>query len=124
MSKKILIDAFYTQFNAFLKELANSYPEDADFPVFIETLNLVKFANPMMVVNYVKTEIVIPYKEKITNRDESFFLNFDYNKTEDVDLNIVDKLKTYISTMTDESKNTVWDYINLISRLVLKIDEL
>ena len=124
MSKKILIDAFYTQFNAFLNELANSYPEDADFPVFIETLNLVKFANPMMVVNYVKNEIVLPYQEKITNHDESFFLNYDYNTSQDVDLNIVEKLKTYISTMSVDSKNTVWDYINLISRLVLKIDEL
>ena len=124
MSKKILIDAFYTQFNAFLNELENSYPEDADFPVFIVTLNLVKFTNPMMVVNYVKNEIVLPYQEKITNRDESFFLNYDYNTAQDVDLNIVEKLKTYISTMSVDSKNTVWDYINLISRLVLKIDEL
>jgi len=123
MSKKVLIEAFYTQFNTFLKELSGLYPEDNDFPIFIETLNMAKFANPMLVVNSIKEEIVIPYMPKILSRDESFFMSFDY-KNKEVDLNIVDKLKGYISTMTEESKNIVWDYITLISKLVIKITDL
>jgi hypothetical protein len=123
MSKKILIEAFYTQFNSFLKELSNQYPEDTDFNVFIETLNMAKFANPMLVVNSIKAEIVDSYMDKIINRDQSFFMNFDY-KNKEIDLNIVDKLKGYISTMSEESKKIVWDYINLISKLVIKISEL
>jgi hypothetical protein len=123
MSKKVLIEAFYTQFNTFLKELSGLYPEDNDFPIFIETLNIAKFANPMLVVNSIKEELVIPYMPKILSRDESFFMNFDY-KNKEADLNIVDKLKGYISTMTEESKNIVWDYITLISKIVIKITDL
>jgi hypothetical protein len=123
MSKKVLIEAFFSQFNAFLSELATSYPDDTEFPVFIETLNLGKFANPMLVINYVKNEIAIPYRTKIENRDESFFMNFDYTKKQDVDLNIVEKLKGYMSTMSDSSKKVVWDYIDVITRIVIKISE-
>jgi hypothetical protein len=122
MSKKALIDAFFSQFNSFLTELSNAYPEDEEFPMFIETLNLAKFANPMLVINYVKQEIADPYLDKIQARDESFFMNFDYQKKE-VDLNIVEKLKGYMSTMTPESKKIVWDYIDIIVRLVVRITQ-
>jgi hypothetical protein len=124
MSKKVLIDAFFSQFSAFLNELAASYPDDQDFPTFVETLNFAKFANPMLVVNYVKQEIADPYADKISLRDESFFMNFDYKEKKDVDLNIVEKLKTYMSTMSESSKDAVWKYINIIVRLSLKIAEL
>jgi hypothetical protein len=120
MSKKVLIDAFYSQFNQFLNELSEMYPNDADLPVFIETLNLAKFANPMMAVNQVHTEIVIPYGSQIEAKDEAFFLNTEYSGP-NVDLNIIDKLKTHFSTMSVESKNTVWKYIDVITRITMKL---
>jgi hypothetical protein len=120
MSKKVLIDAFFTQFTAFLGELKQMYPEDGDFPVFITTLSMMKAANPMLVLNYVKTEIIDPYGSKIAVRDESFFLNQDYTSREDVDLNVVDKLKQYIQGMTTDTKETVWKYIEIITKLCSK----
>jgi hypothetical protein len=120
MSKKVLIDAFFTQFTAFLGELKQMYPEDGDFPVFITTLSMMKAANPMLVLNYVKTEIIDPYGSKIAVRDESFFLNQDYTSREDVDLNVVDKLKQYIQGMSAETKETVWKYIEIITKLCSK----
>ena len=121
--KKILIDAFFSQFTSFMSELAALYPEDNDFPLFIETLNMIKFANPMLVVTYVKNEM-LPFADKVVARDESFFMNFNYHEKEDVDLNVVEKLKGYISTMSENSKKVVWDYIDILVRLVQKIIEL
>ena len=120
MSKKVLIDAFFNQFNSFLGELKQMYPEDVDFPVFITTLSMMKAANPMLVVNFVKTEIVDPFGAKILARDESFFMTQDYTVREDVDLNIVDKIKQYIQGMTPETKETVWKYIEIITKLCSK----
>ena len=120
MSKKVLIDAFFNQFLSFIGELKQMYPEDDDFPVFITTLSLMKSTNPMLVVNFVKTEIVDLYGEKIAVRDESFFLNQDYAARGDVDLNIVDKLKQYIQGMSGETKETVWKYIEIITKLCSK----
>jgi hypothetical protein len=120
MSKKILIEAFFNQFNSFMGELKQMYPDDEDFPVFITTLSLMKSTNPMLVLNYVKSEIIDPYGAKIVVRDESFFLNQDYTARGDVDLNVVDKLKQYIAGMSPETKETVWKYIEIITKLCSK----
>jgi len=120
MSKKVLIEAFFNQFNAFLGELKNMYPDDEDFPVFITTLSMMKTANPMLVVNFVKSEIVVPFGEKIRVRDESFFMNQDYEAREDVDLNIVQKIKQYIQGMSPATKETVWKYVEIITTLCSK----
>lgn len=123
MSKKILIDTLFTQFSDFIKQLENMYPDDTDFPIFLTTLQLLKSANPMLVVNFVKTDIIDPYGQKIISKDESFFLNNDYTKHGEVDLNIVEKLKTYIQNMSPNSKDIVWKYIEILMKLTLKILE-
>ena len=120
MSKKVLVEAFFNQFNAFLGELKQMYPEDPDFPTFITTLSMMKMVNPMLVLNYANTEIVIPFGAKIAARDESFFLNQSYSDRNDVDLNIVDKLKQYIQGMDAPTKETVWKYIEVITKLCQK----
>jgi hypothetical protein len=124
MSKKILLEAFFNQFDSFFSNLTKMYPEDPDFPSFSTNLYLMKNTNPMMVVKYVKTEIIEPYNDKIINRDESFFLNQDYSSRDDVNLNIVDKLKQYIQNMSPETKSVVWSYIEIITKLAAKILEL
>lgn len=123
MSKKVLIDTLFTQFTDFLKQLENMFPEDTDFPVFLTTLQLLKSTNPMLVVNFIKTDIINPYGSKIISKDESFFLDNDFNSHQDVDLNIVNKLKTYIQNMSPNSKDIVWKYIEILMKLTLKILE-
>ena len=123
MSRKVLIDTFFNQFTDFLKQLENMYPDDTDFPVFLTTLDLLKSTNPILVVKFVKENIVDLYKDKILNKDESFFLDQDYTKHGDVDLNIVHKLKKYVKDMSPNSKDVVWKYIELIMKLSMKILE-
>ena len=123
MSRKVLIDTFFNQFTDFLKQLENMYPDDTDFPVFITTLDLLKSTNPILVVKFVKENIVDLYKDKILNKDESFFLDQDYTQHGDVDLNIVHKLKKYVKDMSPNSKDVVWKYIELIMKLSMKILE-
>lgn len=122
MSKKVLIDAFFNQFISFIGELKQMYPEDEDFPVFVTTLSLLKGTNPMLVVNFVKKEIVDLYGPQIDSRDEGFFVESDdyLANRDDVDLNIVQKLKQYIRGMSPETKETVWKYIEIITKLCKK----
>ena len=120
MSKKILIDAFFNQFSSFLDELKEMYPADPDFPMFLMTLSLMKSTNPMLVLTYVNTEIIGVYGDKIAARDETFFMNQDFANHGDVDLDILQKLKQYITTMTPSSKDMVWKYIEIISKLCTK----
>jgi hypothetical protein len=122
MSKKMFIEAFYSQFGEFLAELSKMYPEDKDFTDFASNLSMMKFMNPMYPINFVKTDVVDKYKNKILSRDESFFL-----KSEEIqqsaDIDIVYKLKSYISEMSPENKEAVWSYVEIITKLTLKILE-
>ena len=120
MSKKVLIDAFFNQFNGFLTAMNEMYPDDEDFPVFITTLTMMRTTNPMLVLKFVKSEIVDLYGDKIQAKDESFFMNEDYSKRDDVNLNIVDKIKQYIRGMSPATKDTVWKYIDIITKLCSK----
>jgi hypothetical protein len=125
MSKKVLIDAFFNQFSSFLTEMQSMYPEDEDFPVFVTTLSLARSANPMLVVKFVKSEIVDLYGPQIESRDEAFFMQSDdyLANRDDVDLNIVQKIKEYIQGMSPETKETVWKYIEIITKLCKKLME-
>jgi hypothetical protein len=122
MSKKMFIEAFYSQFGEFLAQLSKMYPEDKDFSGFASNLSVMKYMNPMYPINFVKTDVVDKYKYQILSRDESFFL-----KSEEIqqsaDIDIVYKLKSYISEMSSENKEVVWSYIEIITKLTLKILE-
>ena len=122
MSKKLFIEAFYTQFGEFLGELTKMYPDDKDFSDFSTNLSMMKFMNPMYPINFIKTDVIDKFDDKIIARDESFFLN---NKDiqQSADINVMYKLKTYITDMTPENKQAVWSYIEIITRITKKILE-
>jgi hypothetical protein len=122
MSRKIFIDVFFDQFLAFINELKQMYPEDTDFNTFLTTLNLLKNTNPMLVVNYIKSEVIDIYEDKITKRDETFFLERNYSQ-KNADMNIIFKLKEYVKGMSSASKEVVWQYIDLLMKLTLKVLE-
>jgi len=122
MSRRVFLDAFFTQFISFLGELKEMYPNDPDFPGFVTALTLIRNTNPMLAVNFIKTEVVDPYQEKILARDESFFLEQDFTE-KNADMNVIFKLKDYVREMTPTSKDVVWQYIELLMKICLKVLE-
>ena len=122
MSKKIFLDTFYKQFIDFLNELHKMYPNDNDFPSFSTKLSLLKTVNPMLPIQFIKTEILDKYQEQIFKKDETFFVN-SKEIEQSSEMNIFFKLKSYITDMTDENKEIVWSYIHIIIKLTLKILE-
>lgn len=122
MSKKIFLDTFYKQFFDFLNELDKMYPNDSDFSTFSTKLSVLKIVNPMLPIQFIKTEIIEKYQEQIFKKDESFFVNSkDIEQTSEI--NIFFKLKSYITDMTEENKEIVWAYIHIIVKLTMKILE-
>lgn len=111
--------AFFDQFIAFAKELTEMYPNDADFSFFLTTLQMAKTTNPKMVIETLNANIA-GFEDKIMAKDESFFMNYNFEKQyeNDVeDVNVFAKLRDYNKTMTPESKENVWKYVQNIMRL-------
>jgi|Laugrespbdmm15dd_1035085.scaffolds.fasta_scaffold25827_2 hypothetical protein len=122
MSKKLFIEAFYTQFGEFIGELSKMYPDDKDFTSFGTNLSIMKYMNPMYPINFIKTDVIDKFDDKIISRDESFFLN---NKDiqQSADIDIIYKLKNYITDMSPQNKESVWSYIEIITKITKKILE-
>jgi hypothetical protein len=116
-SRQVLTQAFFDQFMAFSTELCEMYPDDPDFSMFSSTLKLMKMTNPALVIKYVRDN-VLQFEDKIMKKDESFFLDYNFAEyAEAVDMNIFQKLRQYVSSMSPASKNSVWVYIQNIVRL-------
>jgi hypothetical protein len=119
-TKVVLLKALLTQFKAFLGELRKMYPDDTDFPTFQNALSLLEM-NPIAVATYVKEHIVDRHGDKIAQRDESFFLQRSYDEvSDDVNLDVIQKLKGYVLEMDAKTKETVWQYIEIIGKLAVK----
>lgn len=116
-SKTVLMSALFDQFTSFIGELQEMYPEDTDFPLLMTTVRLLKSTNPSMLAKYIFTT-THQYEEKILSKDEKFFLDNDFSEySESVDMNVFDKLKKYVASMSAGSKDCVWKYCQNITRL-------
>ena len=109
--------ALFDQLSSVVTELSEMYPEDPDFHMFLTSLRMAKSANPNIVVKYIY-ESSSEYEEQIMAKDEKFFLEqtFEQHK-ETVDMNIFSKMKQYFTSMSSESKESVWKYCQNIVRL-------
>ena len=115
MSKKIFMDAFFSQFHEFMKELIRVFPNDEDFPVYDSAVALVQRMNPSLVLSEFGKH-VLPYGEILRSRDEKFFINhtFDSLDPDNTMENVIQKLKGYWISMTEKNKTAIWNYILLL----------
>ena len=121
MSRKIFMDAFYGQFSDFLDQLTLVFPDDSDFPTYKTGLRLFQKTNPKIVPEQVRIHVV-PYEETIRARDEKFFMEhgFDDYTSDDALGVVIMKMKSLWTSLNDNSKKVVWDYIILLLDLAKK----
>jgi hypothetical protein len=116
-SRITLMSALFDQFTSFVSELSEMYPDDPDFSMFLTTIRLMRSTNPSLVVSNLY-DATHPYEEQIIAKDERFFLENDFDEhKESVDMDIMNKLKQYVSQMSESSKENVWKYCQNITRL-------
>lgn len=115
MSKKIFMDAFFTQFHEFMGQLIRVFPEDPDFTVYDSGVMLLQKINPGLVLaEFIKH--VTPFEEVIRAKNSDFFIQtqifiFDPENTMD---QVIQKLKAYWIRLSDSNKESIWNYIILL----------
>ena len=119
----VLMNALFDQFQSFLAELSEMYPEDDDFQSFSTTIKLVRNTNPSLLPKYI-FEHTSQFEQQILSKNESFFMNYSFVEYGDqVNIDIFSKLKQYVQTMDAKSKENVWKYIQNIFKLASSLNK-
>ena len=133
MDKQKFYNIFNTKIIEFLNDLINLFPNDYNFKMYKTAINLVKLADNKKPLQYYKKFVTDEYKEHINNRNDKFFLEHDYSEiindselnsevgASDISSKIVNRLKGYWSSLSDDNKVTVWDYFNIFLKISEKI---
>lgn len=120
------LSLFVNQLSSLGSELNDMYPEDMDIKMAKNTIETLKKLNPKKLYE-VFSKFVLPYKDQILSRDESFFLDMDYSHVlnsemgEGYDITTVMNLKKYWSGMSDSTKECMWQYFGVLVKLSQKI---
>ena len=119
MSKKIFIDAIFTQFHEFMSQLMTVFPNDHDFAVYDTGVALLKNINPgIVIVEFNKH--VLPYEEILRSKNSDFFLKhtFDSLEPDNTMEQVINKLKGYWMGLSEVNKESIWRYIILLMDIV------
>ena len=110
------LKAFTTLLSNFIAELAAVFPEETELKTYRSATDALIKANPKLVYKmFVK--YVMPYKEQILQKDESFFLNHSFEKEQAAatahDMNLLEavRIKQLWSVMSENSKENTSKYL-------------
>mgnify|MGYP001046167160 FL=1 len=106
------VTAFNDMMSQFLMELHKTFPEEKGLKKYITAFEMLKETQPKKVVESFM-ENITPYADKISSRDESFFL---------ADSNTIEFLKplnitTCWPSASEGTKNAIWQYIQTLYML-------
>ena len=120
MTSITYLTAFNNLIIKFNNYLIETFPEENDFKIYKRGFELLFKANAKKSCIFFKNYI-INYREKIINKDETFFLENDYRDIVDTSQDgmedIVNKLKKYWAQLSDNNKTKIWDYLIALIKL-------
>jgi hypothetical protein len=114
------LTAFNTVVFNFNDDLIKTFPEENDFKVYRRGLEWLKQSNAKKICNLFKV-YTFNYREKIQSKDETFFLNTNYDDVLDTNdegiVLVINKLKQYWETLTSDNQEKIWEYLNTLLKL-------
>jgi hypothetical protein len=118
-----VLSAFNNHFIEFLEDVENIFPDDRDIKKGKAALEMMKKANPRMLIMIWKTHVTVPYGSQIEKGDLEYFLNKDYsvdfngNESEKKILDSIDKFRNPIRNMGEINKEKSMKYIQNLTKL-------
>ena len=118
-----ILSGFNNHFIEFLEDVETIFPEDRDIKKGKTALEMMKKANPRMLIMIWRKHITEPYGDQIENGDLEFFLNKDYSKdftgseSEKNILQSIEKFRNPIRNMGSDNKEKSMKYIQNLTKL-------
>ena len=115
-ARQVIVSAFFEQLIAFMSELKEMYPDDPDFALGLSSIKMLRNINPSIVVKMLFDSAAM-YENEILSKNEKFFLDHSFSNIQEMDFNLLDKLKQYVRGMSEASKKNVWIYLENLYKL-------
>ena len=121
-------ELFNNKLQEFVADLATAYPDIPDLSLYKSALRLAVSFSPDQPQRLFRQLVSMPFKQHILDRDEAFFLEYDFDtclkQSRDavpgvVDLDIISKIRSVWHHMGAQDKENVWQYL----KLLVMIDE-
>jgi hypothetical protein len=122
-SKTTYLKTFLRQMTEVVNQLESMFPEDPDFKTFSVFLGVLQYTNPATVISTFQEHVVLKYEAQITGRDEKFILSHMPVEYGNDLLDIISKFKTYWTILSTGSKDSLWQYLHVLTQLCKKYYE-
>ena len=124
MNKNQIIVTFNKHFMDFIIDIERVFPNDTDIMSMRKSLNKTLMFSPKVFIRMFNDYFVALYSNEIEAGDLNFFIENDYRtkhgykETDDIwIMNKIDILREPVSTMTDEDKIKVINYLKNLKKL-------
>jgi len=118
-----ILPAFNDHFMEFVEDIYHIFPEDKDIGMAKSAFQLIRKANPKMIIKVWKSYIVDKYQDKVNAGDISFFIEKDYSgdlqNTDNSDkiMEAINRLRNPIKMMNVEDQAKTMKYIQNLTKL-------
>lgn len=119
----IILKTFNTQFEGFLNEMLEIFPDNLALMTTKNSLLTLKKFNPKLLIGVWYRNIWMPYKNDISTGDVKFFIEKDYSedllKLDDASkiMKEIDNFRDPIRSMDEENQQCCMKYIINLSKL-------
>ena len=103
-----------------MDQLVAVFPDDSDIPTYKTAVALLQRTNPILLPKEVLNHVA-PFEASVRARDEKFFLEYSFSEYQDNALDqVIGKVKGLWTTLSDNNKKCIWDYIILLLDLAYR----
>jgi len=123
MNKSTLLKGFNNLFFEFLDDILTVFPENKEIKYAKNSFDMMRKANPIILIRAWYRRVYIPYKDQIDAGDITFFFEKDYNTdlnkvqgSEEI-MKMIDKIRKPLQDMGDANKEHSAIYIQKLSKI-------
>ena len=116
------LKAFTNLLITFTDEVIELFPEETEFKTLKTGIKLIQKTNPRLLLE-VFLNYIEEFREKISNRDVTFFMENDYENITQGDEYVqllIARIKKYWNTLSENNKNSIWKYLDTLIKLADK----
>ena len=128
-----LLTAFNNVVIDFIDDCILVIPQEPKFKIYKQALLIFKKYNPRKIPETFKSYLVL-YRPQIDARDETFFLKSSFNEVHEINkkleieeeeqeeiFKVINEIKNYWKELSNENKNTIWEYMDVMIKLSDKL---